>query len=260
LGLGDERDISVKGLAAVKSCEHVFLEHYTSILGVDAKALSEFYGKEVVLADRDLVESNEDVILGPAADSDVALLIVGDPFGATTHTDMFLRAVKKGIMVEVIHNASIMNAIGSCGLQLYNFGQTVSIPLFQGNWKPDSFYDKLAVNKKAGMHTLCLLDIKVKEPNIEMLETKGKVVYDPPKYMTIKEACEQLLHIEEEVKQTGLLSRTGTIAVGVARVGQKDQKIVSGNLGELLEVDFGGPLHSVSHRKHVGLRRQSQFH
>ena len=44
---------------------------------------------------------------------------------ATTHTDLLLRAESQSIRVEVIHNASIMNAVGCCGLQLYQFGQTV---------------------------------------------------------------------------------------------------------------------------------------
>ena len=41
--------------------------------------------------------------------------------------------------------------------QLYNFGETVSIVLWTDTWKPDSFYDKIAANKKQGLHTLCLL-------------------------------------------------------------------------------------------------------
>lgn len=49
--------------------------------------------------------------------------------------------------VEVIHNASVMGAVASCGLQLYNFGQTVSIPLWTENWEPDSFHDKIKINK-----------------------------------------------------------------------------------------------------------------
>lgn len=49
--------------------------------------------------------------------------------------------------VEVIHNASVMGAVASCGLQLYNFGQTVSIPEWEVNWEPDSFYEKIRVNK-----------------------------------------------------------------------------------------------------------------
>lgn len=228
----------------MKRCDEVFLEHYTSILGVDVARLEAFYGKKVRLADRELVESGSEAILGSAKEKDVALLVVGDPFGATTHTDMFLRGREQGVEVKVIHNASIMNAVGSCGLQLYNFGQTVSIPLFQGNWKPESFYDKIACNAKDKLHTLCLLDIKVKEPNIEAME-KGKMVYDPPRYMTVKEACEQLMYVEE-VRQQGLLSRE-TRVVGMARIGQDSQSIVAATIGDMLDgaVDMGPPLHSV---------------
>lgn len=39
LGLGDCKDISVKGLEIVKKCERVYLEAYTSILTVGAEAL-----------------------------------------------------------------------------------------------------------------------------------------------------------------------------------------------------------------------------
>ena len=42
---------------------------------------------------------------------------------ATTHTDLELRARDLGIPVKIIHNASIMNAVGVCGLQLYRFGE-----------------------------------------------------------------------------------------------------------------------------------------
>ena len=70
---------------------------------------------------------------------------------------MVIRAKKKGIEVKVIHNASIMNAVAACGLQLYNFGETVSIPLWEDNWKPTSFIEKIQRNKTNGLHTLCLL-------------------------------------------------------------------------------------------------------
>lgn len=39
LGLGDAKDISVRGLEVVKSAKKVFLEAYTSILSVDKDAL-----------------------------------------------------------------------------------------------------------------------------------------------------------------------------------------------------------------------------
>ena len=88
---------------------------------------------------------------------------------ATTHTDIVLRARSLNIPTRIIHNASIMNAIGACGLQLYNFGQTVSLVFFTETWKPDSFYDRIKENADLGMHTLILLDIKVKEQSEENL-------------------------------------------------------------------------------------------
>jgi len=244
LGLGDEKDITVKGLEVVKKCDEVWLESYTAILpGVSAERLAAYYGREVKLADREKVESGIQGLIEKAKTTDVALLVVGDPFGATTHMDLWLRAKKLDVPVQAIHNASIMNAIGACGLSLYAFGQTVSIPLFQGNWRPDSFYERIQSNKSAGLHTLCLLDIKVKEPNLQILETKGKIVYDPPYFMSVKEACAQLMEVENK-KQLGVL-KPDAPCIGVARIGREDQKIVYGTLAQLAEQDFGEPLHSL---------------
>ena len=57
LGLSDEKDITVKGLEAVKNSTKVYLEHYTAILMVNTPKLEEFFGKELILADREFVES-----------------------------------------------------------------------------------------------------------------------------------------------------------------------------------------------------------
>nr|KAJ3419788.1 diphthine synthase [Polyrhizophydium stewartii] len=241
LGLADERDITVKGLDAVKSCERIYLEAYTSILMVPKERLEAFYGKPVIVADREMVESEADVILHNADKVNVAFLVVGDPFGATTHTDLVVRAKENSIPVVSIHNASIMNAIGCCGLQLYNYGQTISIVFFTENWRPDSFYDKIKQNRDLGLHTLCLLDIKVKEQSLENM-ARGRKIYEPPRYMTVNQAVEQLLEIEEKRQQN--VYSPNTIAVGLARVGAEDQTIIAGTMQELLTADFGGPLHS----------------
>ena len=123
LGLCDEHDITLRGLAVVKAAARVYLEHYTSILMVPVDRLEALYGRPVVVADRHMVESEAETILEGAETDDVAFLVVGDPFGATTHTDLQLRAAERGIEVRVVHNASVMNAVGCCGLQLYRFGQ-----------------------------------------------------------------------------------------------------------------------------------------
>lgn len=184
-----------------------------------------------------MVETSADDIIANAANVDIAFLVVGDPFGATTHSDLMLRAKKKRIQVNIVHNASIMNAVGCCGLQLYNYGIAVSIVFFTENWRPDSFYDKLKANRDRGLHTLCLLgemsililllevssiwllnkstslyyssnsilqhsDIRMKEQSVENL-ARGKKVYEPPQFMTIKTCIKQLLEIENIRKGKG---------------------------------------------------------
>ncbi|MFO8016541.1 MAG: diphthine synthase, partial [Candidatus Woesearchaeota archaeon] len=159
IGLSDEKDISVKGLEAVRSSDHVYLESYTSILQVPVSRLEEFYGRKVTRAGRDLVENKAEQMLDRAKDSDVAFLVAGDPMSATTHIDLMLRAEKKGIKLKVIHNASVLNAVGITGLQLYKFGKTASMP-FPHNVRSQTPYDILKVNMKNNMHTLMLLDLE----------------------------------------------------------------------------------------------------
>lgn len=162
-------------------------------------------------------------------------------FRATTHTDLLLRAARdQNIQVKAIHNASVMNAVGACGLQLYQFGQTVSIPFFTEKWRPDSFYDRIAANQAMGLHTLCLLDIKVKEQSEENL-LKGLPIYEPPRFMTVNQALEQLLDVERKRRQ-GVCDET-TRCVGIARLGSDSQRMVAGTAYDLIRIDFGAPLH-----------------
>ncbi|CAK7893802.1 diphthine methyl ester synthase [[Candida] anglica] len=243
LGLSYESDITVRGLETVKKCKRVYLEAYTSILmAANKESLESFYGREVILADRELVESGSDQILADADKEDIAFLVVGDPFGATTHTDLIIRARELGIKVESIHNASVMNAVGACGLQLYQFGQTVSLVFFTDSWRPDSFYDKVMENRKIGLHTLLLLDIKVKEQSHENM-ARGRLIYEPPRYMDIATAASQLLEIEEKRGEQAYTPDTPCVAV--SRLGAPTQKFKAGTLKELSEYDSGEPLHTL---------------
>ncbi|POY71257.1 putative Diphthine synthase [Rhodotorula taiwanensis] len=255
LGLHDEKDVTVRGMEAIKGSERVYLEAYTSILGVGKERLEAFYGKEVVVADRDMVEMDSDEILRDADKVDVAFLVVGDPFGATTHSDLLLRADALSVPYTVIHNASVMNAVGALGLALYNYGQTVSIPFFTDSWRPDSWLERVRENLRLGLHTLCLLDIKVKEQSEENL-ARGRKIFEPPRYMSVPCAISQLLSLLEEEGQTPAeassddavaLNPATTLAISASRVGAPSQRFVSGTLEELSKLDeeaFGGPLHS----------------
>ncbi|KAI3624075.1 diphthine methyl ester synthase [Malassezia furfur] len=249
LGLADENDITLKGLRAVQSCDKVYLESYTSILlvGDFKKRMEALYGKEVTLAHRETVELEADDILLHAHKSNVAFLVVGDPLSATTHSDLILRArsfqapgseVPTPVDVRIIHNASITTALGSSGLAGYNFGQTISVPFWTEDWRPDSWLERIGENMNIGLHTLCLSDIKVREQSIEDM-SRGIVRYQPPRYMLIPQLIRQLLAAAKEHK-VDYLDPDRTLAIALCRMGaepdgeRRGEMIVAGTLGELL--------------------------
>ena len=141
-------------------------------------------------------------------------------------------------MIEV--NMSIFDAITSSGLELYKFGKVTSIPFWTKQFRPMAAYDILRQNRSIDAHTLCLLDIKVREEDYEALR-KGKQIYLPPRYMTVNEGIETLELMEQECGE-GLITAE-TKVIGIARATHGDEQIVSGTLEEVKKVDFGAPLH-----------------
>jgi diphthine methyl ester synthase len=243
IGLFDEKDITIRGLEIVRNCDEVYLENYTSILDTSIEKLEKEFGRKVILADRNFVETlAEEMLVIPAKEKDIALLIVGDVFGATTHTDLFLRAKEKKVAVEIVNNASIINAIGIVGLELYKYGKATSIVFPQDNWLPQTPYDVIKNNLSIGLHTLCLLDIKVSEPSKENL-LKGINIPEKPRFMTVNEGLKSLLDIEKERKE-GIITQE-TFVIGIARIGHHDYMIKYGKVKDLLQFDFGKPLHSI---------------
>ncbi len=210
LGLDNQKDISIKALDLVKKCKSIYLESYTSKLSCSVVDLEALYDNKIIIADRELVEKKaEKTILKDALEADTAFLVIGDPLSATTHTDLFLRAKQAGIKTEIIHNTSILNAIGETGLELYKFGKTTSIPFQKDVRSPIDIFSQ---NQKINAHTLFLLDL------------------DPinNKYLTINEAAEYL---------SGHIKKT-TKAIAIQALTTKDQKIVYATLASLQKAEF----------------------
>jgi len=258
IGLGSPEDITLRGLKALKSSKFVFLEAYTSLLteldvddGYNGKQqMVKSFGLDessIVLADRTMMEQTcENDILSHAHSENVSIVVVGDPFAATTHHDLILRAREMKIEVQVIHNASILTAVGATGLQLYRFGETVSLCFWTDTWKPISAFEKLIKNYNAGLHTLCLLDIKVKEQSIENM-MRGNKIFEPPRFMTATQAAEQIcdsIDIYNEELQNNCSLTENSVCVAVARLGSDNQTIKFGTLKEMRSADLGAPLHS----------------
>lgn len=220
IGLCNEKDITLKGLEAVKKCDIVYLEGYTSVLcNAKKENLERFYRKKIIIADREFVEEGTE-ILDNAKKSNVALLVIGDVCFATTHISLYLEAIKRKIKCKIIHNASVINAIGDIGLELYKFGRITSIPIHAKD--VESPYNILYENKKAGAHTLILLDL---EPKLG-------------RFITIGEAVSYLLSIEEKRKENVFTKQTKCIA-GI-KLGCENKVVKYGMAKEFLTIKFNG--------------------
>jgi diphthine synthase len=225
LGLNDEKDISLKGLEIIRKADIIYLENYTSLLQCSIDDLEKLYWKKIRLADRKTAELDTERILNEAKEQEVAFLIIGDPFSATTHLDLFKQAKESKIPVKVINNASILTAVGITGLQLYKFGRTTSIPFLDDQPELETPYQVIAENKKKGNHTLCLLDIKAAEK----------------RFMTVNEALDTLETIEKRLDQKLIVPELKVI--GCARLGSDNFIVRYGTISELKKSDFGLPPH-----------------
>ena len=228
LGLYDEKDISLKGIDEIKNCDKVYAEFYTATLtGADIKKIEKTIGKPVKVLSRDETEKG-DKILKSAKSENVIFLTCGDPMTATTHIDLRLRAIKMGIKTRVIHGSSIVTAVpGLLGLQNYKFGRTTTLAYPEKDYFPTSPYKIIKDNKKMGVHTLVLLDIQA----------------DKKRYMTANEGMKLLLKMEEKLKEN-IFNEDSVICV-VARAGSNEPVTVAGTVKDLLNRDFGPPLHTL---------------
>jgi len=204
IGLGLMKDdLTLRAIEAIKKCRRVYLETYTTKLPYTIKELEKIIKKEVIEIAREKVES--DFLVNEAKQENIALLIYGDPLAATTHLTLMLDARKAKIKIEIMHNASIFNAIADIGLQLYKFGKTTSLPKWLQNHKPTSFYNIIKDNQSIRAHTLLLID-----PGLD-----------------IKGALDQLIQADIENIFNEL-----TIVIA-SQLGAMNPKIQSGKLKEL---------------------------
>jgi diphthine synthase len=228
LGLNDEKGISVGGLEETKSADAVFIELYTSLMpDFSLERFEKQCGKQVhLISRRDLEEENGKIILDAAERGKTVFLIPGDPFIATTHVTLRIEAEKKAVKTRIIHGASVISAIiGLSGLHNYKFGKTVTIP-FPEN-ASETPYNVIEQNKKLGLHTLCLLDLKAEEK----------------RFLSISQALESLLKTEEKKKSCVIVA--DTVAVGIARAGSNTPTLKADFIKNLATFDFGEPPYSL---------------
>ncbi|NDB91722.1 MAG: diphthine synthase [Nitrososphaeria archaeon] len=224
LGIGGPDAISEKSRKIISESDIVYFEQFTSPMSEDqTKFLQQLTKGQFRLAPRWLVEDGKE-ILEVAKTNTVALLSYGDPYIATTHIELRVRAIQDGTKTDTIHASSaITSLIGECGLHFYKVGKTVTI--MSGIPSATAYYT-IFENLKLGNHTIVLL---------EWNQNKNFFL-DP------KDAISSLL--EQEKEQTRKVFSGETYGIVASRIGEANQKIIAGKFSAL-NVDYGAPPHTI---------------
>ncbi len=221
LGISGSLGLPKRVIEELKNYDYIFFEKYTSpIPDLDLEKLKEELGKGIKELRREEVESTFLVEL--AEKSNVALLCGGDPLIATTHLSLILMAKRKGIKYKVFHSSSIYTAApGACGLQIYKFGRSTTIPKPTRGFFPESPYLVIRDNLKLGLHTLVLLDTLEGERTLK-----------------VNEGLKILEKIEEKRKEGVIRERR--LVIGLSDLGSESEIIKAGYVKDLIEEDFPG--------------------
>lgn len=225
VGLGLEQSPTLRAIDALKKCDQIFYESYTSVSFDQnlSSSLSDCVGgKEIHHVRREFVEDGRR-ILEHARDSNVALVCSGDPMVATTHQDLRVRAIHLGIQTKIIHGSSILCALsGELGLSSYSFGKTVTMIRSPMHY---TAYLTIYQNLLRGLHTALLLEWDEAERF----------------FLSPSEAVTGLLDAEKDLKY-GIIT-ADTLLLGISEVGKEDRnpRITSCAFGDALSRDFGIP-------------------
>ncbi len=212
-GFNPPDSLTVEELKFLRESDHIIVDSYTS-----PNFMKEFESKHLIIANREMLENFSWIFqLG----GKVAIVSPGDITVATTHYNIYVEAIGKGIEARIFHNSTIFPlAATRVGLHVYKIGPPVSLPRFTVKYRPYSSYDKILKNFTAGLHTIILLDTA------------------PP--LKLKEALEELLEMESEKK--GNLLTKETKMVVVSSLGMESESILYGKIEDLLSKDPEVPI------------------
>ncbi len=222
IGLGlKPKHLSIEALDAIRQCDQVFVDTYTSFYSEGSLAeLEKLTEKKIHAFSRSQIEEGSEKILSIAKSNKVALLVFGNPLTATTHVQLLLDAKKMKVKTQVIEGISVTNALARTGLDEYRFGRTVTIPEPKQGFEPDSFYGFIEQNNKLGLHTLCLLDTG-----------------DGHSFMDTKKALEVLEKTEKKNKKSMLQK---AIIVLISGLTSENEKIFAGTLKDAKKILLTG--------------------
>ena len=106
LGVSGISELSDRTISIIKNAEIVYLESFTSpISEIEKEQLENITDGEFKIAKRWLVEDGNE-ILNNAKQRNTVLISYGDPYIATTHLELKIRAIKDKVKTNTIHSSS----------------------------------------------------------------------------------------------------------------------------------------------------------
>ncbi|HJY10139.1 MAG TPA: diphthine synthase [Nitrososphaeraceae archaeon] len=212
-------------------CDKIYLERFTSPISDNFIRILKSTlgpGKKIEIVKRWFVEDGRQ-ILDESKRLNVGLISYGDPTIATTFTELRIRAMKNNIEVKVVHAASgITSLIGECGLQIYKIGKLVT--MMEEKQSAISVYSTVFSNLNLNCHTIILTEYRQNED--------GSEFFLKPNYVMSK-----ILEVEKDITYE-IVSEISFLIV-VSRIGAHDQKIVSGKIRSLIDLEHGEGPHSI---------------
>jgi diphthine synthase len=229
-GIDGYRGLSVAALDVLRKCTAVYIERFTSAVSEgDIKGLNSLLEVNIQPVQRWFVEDGRDIIEA-ARTKNVALVTYGDPLIATTHCELRSRAARNSVKTAVLHSASgIASTIGECGLHVYKFGRMVT--MMSELHSAITVYNTVFQNLLTGNHTVILTEYSYNDESKE------------PFFLNPSSVFNMLLDAERTHKHQ--IFSDDTFAVVASRVGMQDQKIISGKVGSVRQLEFGIGPHSV---------------
>ena len=212
-GFNPPHSLTLEELNFMRESDYIIVDSYTS-----PNFMKEFESKKLIIANREMLEDFNWIF---ELNGKVSIVSPGDITVATTHYNIYLEAVKRGINSKIYHNSTIFPlAATRVGLHVYKVGPPVSLPRFTEKFRPYSSYDKILRNFTTGLHTIILLDT------------------DPP--LSLKDALGELLEMESEKRQQLFTKETKLVVI--SNLGRESESILFGKIEELLSKDPEVPI------------------
>jgi diphthine synthase len=137
--------------------------------------------------------------------------------------------MKNNIDVKVVHAASgITSLVGECGLQIYKIGKLVT--MMEERQSAISVYSTVFSNLNLNCHTVILTEYRQ--------GYDGTVFFLKP-----NNVMSRLLDVDKDIMY-GFVSEDSFLIV-LSRIGTDGQKIFSGKIKSLLELDYGKGPHAI---------------